>query len=83
MRSPSSAGTSTKPFRVLHGKRSGSISGACSTSTWVMVPVVGVYSSYLLLDEHVGYAELVALLLVLSALALVLIVPALKRPVKS
>ncbi len=42
----------------------------------LMVPVIGVYSSHLILDERVGAAELLALLLVLSALALVLLVPA-------
>lgn len=49
----------------------------------LMVPVIGVYSSYLILDEQVGYADLIALSLVLSALALVLVVPALKRQAKS
>ena len=49
----------------------------------LMVPVIGVYSSFLILDEPVGYAELAALLLVLSALVLVLLIPALKRPAKS
>ena len=49
----------------------------------LMVPVIGVYSSYLILGERVGYADLIALLLVLSALALVMLVPALKRSPKS
>lgn len=49
----------------------------------LMVPVIGVYSSHLILDEQVGYADLIALLLVLSALALVMLVPALKRSPKS
>ncbi len=40
------------------------------------VPVIGVYSSHLILGERVGAAELLALLLVLSALALVLLLPA-------
>jgi len=44
----------------------------------LMVPVIGVYSSYLILDEKVGIAELLALLLVLSALVLVLLIPAWK-----
>jgi drug/metabolite transporter (DMT)-like permease len=42
----------------------------------LLVPVVGVYSGHLILDEKVGMAELVALGLILSALTLVLIVPA-------
>ena len=44
----------------------------------LMVPVIGVYSSYLILDEKVGIADFVALLLVLSALVLVLLIPAWK-----
>jgi drug/metabolite transporter (DMT)-like permease len=44
----------------------------------LMVPVIGVYSSYLILDEQVGIADLLALLLVLSALVLVLLIPAWK-----
>ena len=46
----------------------------------LMVPVIGVYSSYLILDERVGASDVVALLLVLSALALVLLVPAWNNP---
>ena len=42
----------------------------------LMVPVIGVYSSYLILDEQVGVNDLLALLLVLSALVLVLLIPA-------
>ena len=42
----------------------------------LMVPVIGVYSSYLILDEKVGASDLLALMLVLSALVLVLLVPA-------
>jgi drug/metabolite transporter (DMT)-like permease len=42
----------------------------------LMVPVVGVYSSYLILDERVAATDIVALLLVLSALVLVMLVPA-------
>jgi drug/metabolite transporter (DMT)-like permease len=41
------------------------------------IPVIGVYSSHLVLGEAVGVSELLALLLVLSALVLVLLVPAL------
>ncbi|TNF86163.1 MAG: DMT family transporter, partial [Gammaproteobacteria bacterium] len=37
----------------------------------LMVPVIGVYSSHLILDEKVGLNDLLALLLVLSALVLV------------
>ena len=44
----------------------------------LMVPVIGVYSSYLILDEKVGIADLLALLLVLSALVMVLLIPAWK-----
>ncbi len=44
----------------------------------LMVPVIGVYSSYLVLNEHVGIAELIALALILSSLTLVLLVPAWK-----
>jgi drug/metabolite transporter (DMT)-like permease len=40
------------------------------------IPVIGVYSSHLILGEPVGAAELLALLLVVSALALVLLLPA-------
>jgi drug/metabolite transporter (DMT)-like permease len=42
----------------------------------LMVPVIGVYSSHLILGEQVGTAEVLALLLVLSGLALVLLIPA-------
>jgi drug/metabolite transporter (DMT)-like permease len=45
----------------------------------LMVPVIGVYSSYLILDEQVGITDLLALLLVLSALVLVLLIPAWKK----
>ena len=41
------------------------------------IPIIGVYSSHLILGEPVGAAELLALLLVLSALTLVLLLPAL------
>lgn len=42
----------------------------------LMVPVIGVYSSHLILGENVGLNDLLALMLVLSALVLVLLVPA-------
>ena len=42
----------------------------------LMVPVIGVYSSHLILDEKVGLNDLLALLLVLSALVLTLVLPA-------
>lgn len=42
----------------------------------LMVPVIGVYSSHLILGETVGLNELLALLLVVSALLLVLVLPA-------
>lgn len=41
----------------------------------LMVPVIGVYSSFLILDERVSLGDLIALLLVLSALVMVLLVP--------
>jgi len=40
------------------------------------IPVIGVFSSHLVLGEPVGAPELLALLLVLSALVLVLLLPA-------
>jgi drug/metabolite transporter (DMT)-like permease len=43
------------------------------------IPVIGVYSSYLILDEQVGIYDIVALLLVLSALVMVLLIPAWHR----
>lgn len=43
------------------------------------VPIVGVFSSAWLLREPVGMAEIVALVLIVSALAVVLVLPALKR----
>ncbi len=42
----------------------------------LLVPVVGVYSSHLILGERVGIAELAALLLIVAALTLTLVVPA-------
>jgi drug/metabolite transporter (DMT)-like permease len=47
------------------------------------VPIVGVYSSALILGEPVGWQELTALLLTCSALASVLVLPALKRGEKA
>jgi drug/metabolite transporter (DMT)-like permease len=43
------------------------------------VPIIGVYSSHLILDERVGTNEIIALLLVVSGLCLVLLVPAWQR----
>ena len=43
------------------------------------VPVIGTYSSALILDEPVGFQEFGALVLVCMALATVLVIPALKR----
>ena len=43
------------------------------------VPVLGVFSSALILGERVGWNELFALILICGALASVLVVPALKR----
>jgi len=44
----------------------------------LMVPVIGVYSSHLILDEPVGMEDLVALSLILLALIFVLLVPAIR-----
>ena len=41
----------------------------------LLVPVIGIYSSALILDEPVGPAEVISLVLIVSALALVLVVP--------
>ena len=43
------------------------------------VPVIGVYSSALILGEPVGWRELAALLLICAALVSVLVVPGLRR----
>ena len=43
------------------------------------VPIVGVYSSALILGEPVGWRELIALLLICAALTCVLVLPAWKR----
>jgi len=43
------------------------------------VPIIGVYSSHLILAERVGANEIIALLLVVAALCLVLLVPAWQR----
>jgi drug/metabolite transporter (DMT)-like permease len=45
----------------------------------LLVPVIGVYSSSLLLSEPVGWPELAALLLICAALACVLVLPSLRR----
>lgn len=42
----------------------------------LMVPVIGVYSSFVILEERVGFSELVALILIVCSLVLVLWVPA-------
>jgi drug/metabolite transporter (DMT)-like permease len=44
----------------------------------LMVPVIGVFSSHLILDEPVGMEDLVALSLILLALIFVLLVPAIR-----
>lgn len=44
------------------------------------IPVVGAYSSALILGEHVGLQELGALVLICAALGAVLLLPALKKP---
>jgi len=43
------------------------------------IPIIGVYSSHLVLGEPVGAPEILALLLVLAALVLVLLLPALRE----
>ncbi len=43
------------------------------------VPVIGVYSSAIILGEPVGWSELVAMALICGALASVLVVPALRK----
>jgi drug/metabolite transporter (DMT)-like permease len=43
------------------------------------IPLVGTYSSALILDEPVGWREFTALVLVISALATVTLLPALRR----
>ena len=43
------------------------------------IPVIGVFSSHLIIGEPAGAAEIVALLLVIGSLALVLLVPSLRR----
>jgi len=43
------------------------------------VPVVGVYSSALILGEPVGWNELIAMMLICGALAIVLVLPALQK----
>ncbi|MCP4333972.1 MAG: DMT family transporter [Gammaproteobacteria bacterium] len=57
-------------------KTVGLLPASISAIGTLMVPVIGVFSSYLILDERVGASDIVALLLVLSALVLVLLVPA-------
>jgi drug/metabolite transporter (DMT)-like permease len=42
----------------------------------LMVPVIGVYSSFVVLGERVGFNELAALILIVFSLILVLWVPA-------
>ena len=45
----------------------------------LMVPIVGVYSSSLILSEQVGWRELTALFLICAALASVLVIPNLSK----
>lgn len=45
----------------------------------LMVPVIGIYSSSLLLSEAVGWREFASLVLICSALAMVLVIPNLNR----
>jgi len=44
----------------------------------MLVPVIGVYSSHLILNEPVGLTELIALALIVTALVLVLLLPNIK-----
>ena len=44
------------------------------------IPVVGVYSSALILEEHVGLQEFFALVLICAALGAVLLLPTLQKP---
>jgi drug/metabolite transporter (DMT)-like permease len=44
----------------------------------LLVPVIGVYSSHLILNEPVGLTELIALALIVTALVLVLLLPNIK-----
>ena len=43
------------------------------------VPVIGVYSSALILGEPVGWIEFAAMALICGALAIVLVLPALRK----
>ncbi len=43
------------------------------------IPVVGVFSSAALLGEPIGWAEIVALVMVVGSLSMVLLVPALRK----
>lgn len=49
----------------------------------LLVPVIGVYSSHLILNEPVGLTELIALVLIVTALVLVLLLPNIKPLKKS
>ena len=49
----------------------------------MMVPVVGVYSSYLVLDEPIEITDLIALVAIMSALLMVLLVPAWQKTRKT
>ena len=62
----------------MRSKTVGLLPASIAAIGTLMVPVIGVYSSYLILDEKVSIADLLALLLVLSALVLVLLIPAWK-----
>jgi drug/metabolite transporter (DMT)-like permease len=61
-------------FKVI-----GLLPASIATIGTLMVPIIGVYSSHLILDERVGVNDVLALLLVLAALMLVLLFPALQR----
>jgi drug/metabolite transporter (DMT)-like permease len=52
---------------------------AIAATGTLAIPIVGVFSSALVLDEAVGLRELIALALVCSALVVVLVLPALGR----
>lgn len=57
----------------------GLIPASLAATGTLMVPVVGVYTSHLMLGEPVGPRELIALGLILAALVLVLLLPTLDR----
>jgi drug/metabolite transporter (DMT)-like permease len=49
----------------------------------LMVPVIGVYSSHLILNENVESTDILALVLIMSALVMVLLIPAWKGSMRA